>query len=350
MTITAADVERACAEAGVALRSPLEAARLAGVVDGKIDTAVRRVRHIRQFEAKYDIENVDPLAAFDEVQRKMPGAGVGICGKDVQGRGVLFFKVSNLYPGMVMKDPSLKIAFLRFFQIVLESAVTSMDEFEKGIVFILDCHNLGLKNVSIKFEKEIAWMYQDGFPTKLKNVLVYHAGPIMRGFLKIAKTFISRKMMDRVVLANDAGSLLQLVSPESLPFTHECGKLSLEQLRENFIARVAAFRKFEAEFGRPVLEAPLSLPAEAVAPPAAELPANRATAPPVANSATAAPEVAQPAASAANQEGAGDAAASDATEDAAGAAAAADGADEAAAASLAKLQVSEQADDLVANP
>mmetsp|Transcript_13952 Transcript_13952/g.24695 ORF Transcript_13952/g.24695 Transcript_13952/m.24695 type:complete len:104 (+) Transcript_13952:92-403(+) len=72
----------------------------------------------------------------------------------------------------------------------------------------------------------------DGFPYKMKSVVFYKVGHVVRVAINLSKTFLTKKIQDPFVLANKEEDLLEFVSPSSLPCFDEAGEVSNEQVEK----------------------------------------------------------------------------------------------------------------------
>lgn len=165
---------------------------------------------------------------------------------DKQGRILFTLENNKWLPSKLFKDPDLLRATIKLMRDVFTFSGSSVEEFEKGTVFLSYCKGTGWKNFSMKMETEYSWMYQTGFPFKVKAMICADAGVIMRTIVKLCRVFLSKKMQERIHLVNDTQAVSQLADPSSLPPPH--GSMNIEKSTELFKKRMEKYKAFEASF------------------------------------------------------------------------------------------------------
>ncbi|KNC80242.1 hypothetical protein SARC_07395 [Sphaeroforma arctica JP610] len=123
------------------------------------------------------------------------------------------------------------------FMHYLALCVCDLNEARKGIMFVCDCKGIGLKNMSLELEKEMAWLYQDGPPIKLKRVLLVDSPSILKGFMKLLKVFLKKKTADRMVVC-DSKDLDKFAKPTELATPFGTYEKSMQQWREERTRRL----------------------------------------------------------------------------------------------------------------
>jgi len=240
------ELKELCQNEGLALKNDYEAYRLVVVTEGRMKEALKRVRNIRKCESEFNFSQLDPLECFDFFQQQQPGCVPGFSGLDISQRQALPMDVGKFLPSKMLKSREVEARSMRFFSTLMELSCSTLGEFESGVVMLQNAKLLGWKNFSLKLEKRISWMYQEGFPFKVKAVAIVDSGPIMRKIIQLMKAFLSKKMQERIVLVSSK-NLCKYIENTSLP-KHFGGIVSDDEMRKDFVRRLESFRELEGSF------------------------------------------------------------------------------------------------------
>mmetsp|Transcript_15274 Transcript_15274/g.23938 ORF Transcript_15274/g.23938 Transcript_15274/m.23938 type:complete len:124 (+) Transcript_15274:146-517(+) len=120
------------------------------------------------------------------------------------------------------------------------------------MIFVSSAKNMGWKNFSMELEREFAWMYQTGYPIKMKAMILFKSHAIVRAIIKICKVFLTKKIQKRILVVNKSDELLGIVPAASLPDNTAIGKVTQEQIETMFIERMKRFKQQETQFIIPV--------------------------------------------------------------------------------------------------
>jgi len=91
-----------------------------------------------------------------------------------------------------------------------------IDVLRNGMTMIEDLEGYGWKHFDIDFQKKMANVWTDTFPMRLKKILVLNPPAIFEAVMKIAKTFMKAKMLDRMEIVTKK-DLPKHVSKDQLP-------------------------------------------------------------------------------------------------------------------------------------
>jgi len=136
----------------------------------------------------------------------------GTRGKD--GTGVLYVEIQDMEIGKEpWTIPSLMkwIAWFYFVGIFAEG----MDIFRNGMTMIEDLEGYGWKHFDLEFQKKMSSIWTDTFPLRVKKIVVMNPPGIFEAIIKIAKTFMKAKMLDRMEVLTKK-DLPKLVSKDQL--------------------------------------------------------------------------------------------------------------------------------------
>ncbi|GBG33076.1 Tyrosine-protein phosphatase non-receptor type 9 [Hondaea fermentalgiana] len=237
-----------CVKENLTLRNDFEAVRLVIACEGDQRKMLHRIKLIRELEKEYEVDQITIEEAVDISEEKMPGGVMVPLGEDREGRLVIYNSVSKYYPSKMLKDKKLLQAGVVTFIATLQSSAVNLEEVDSGFVFLMNCKGISMKNFSLSFEQKFSWMYQNGYPIRLRKIIFFNANKLTRTFIKMCKVFLTRKMQERIEIINDAEAIQRLIAPENLPAFDGLGTLSGEQALANFLKRQNDFVAFESSF------------------------------------------------------------------------------------------------------
>ncbi|CAK9105221.1 Hypothetical protein SCF082_LOCUS49046, partial [Durusdinium trenchii] len=239
-------LRESCDAAGVRLRNDWEAVRTVMVCQGRIREAFERVKVLRAVEERLALDSIDPLEAYDEVQRVMPDA-VRISGVDAKGRVVCFVSLSKFFPGKISGDQ--EPFMIRYLLTMMEITACSLQEFENGVAWYADASDIGLRNVSFRSLRQYGWTLRRGPAFKTKRVALLKCGALFKPTANALKLFLSAKMQQRIVVSSNDANLRRNVDGSSIPVNASVrGLATRKDLRALFSQRLEAFREHEACF------------------------------------------------------------------------------------------------------
>lgn len=241
-------LKEACAKHDLKLRNDFEAVRLVVACEGNQDKMLKRIKHMREFEVENKFDEISPEEAWDYYHKNLPKAALTFIGHDRQERPVLYINVAGFYPSKIYKDPKLLRCLFRLCVFELQASATNLDEANKGFIMLMNCKGMAMKNFSLKLEHELSWLYQNGYPIRLCQIIFFNANAITRVVIKACKVFLTRKMQERIVIVNGNKEIQELVSTENLPKDDDLGSLSTAQSREISLKRVGELYAFESQF------------------------------------------------------------------------------------------------------
>jgi len=117
------------------------------------------------------------------------------------GTGLVFIEIANIEIG---KEPftiptMMKwISWYYYIGIFMEG----MDYFRNGITMVEDLEGMGWKHFDIDFQRKMSSIWTDTFPMRVKKVLVLNPPVIFEALMKIVKTFMKAKIIDRFAIVS----------------------------------------------------------------------------------------------------------------------------------------------------
>jgi len=94
--------------------------------------------------------------------------------------------------------PEMAKLFLWFFSVGIFSQ--GIDVFRNGYTLIIDAKDFGWKSIDIDYHRQLANMFSNNFPQRMRACLVYNSPPAAAAMIKVFKTFMKAKLMNRVCL------------------------------------------------------------------------------------------------------------------------------------------------------
>jgi hypothetical protein len=169
------------------------------------------------------------LGRDDKEQLKADLHAAKVCclgGKDVNGRGIIWIRLRYHDP-KVSKPQDL----WRLVATVMLEVLKDVDVQRKGLIVINDMTGLKLKNLDPPAAKGMFGHVFPRLPIRVGRICIFNP-PWVVGhvILPIAKTFMSKKLRERIVIINGfkPAELLSYAAPSSLPAELE-GTLAFDE-------------------------------------------------------------------------------------------------------------------------
>jgi len=158
-----------------------------------------RTHNLLQSNWKWRVENnFVILPKFSEIPKEYYKSITFVNGaRTKDGSGILYFEVKEMEinKGPWTMDNLMKwIAW--YFMIGMFSE--GMDYFRNGVQYIQDLQGYSWKQFDLDFQKKGGAAMTDHFPARIKGFLILNPPAIFNAFMKIMKTIIKTKLMDRV--------------------------------------------------------------------------------------------------------------------------------------------------------
>jgi len=110
--------------------------------------------------------------------------------------------------------PSVKKWFTWFYYVGIFH--DGIDFARSGYNMIQDLSGYGWKHFDLDYQKQMSAFWVDTFPIRIKHIMVLNPPTIMGAIIKIAKTFVKAKMMDRVELIHKYKDIFKWVDEDQL--------------------------------------------------------------------------------------------------------------------------------------
>jgi hypothetical protein len=134
-----------------------------------------------------------------ELARTMYSFNVPGC-RDIEGHYVAYIIPARVFLKRYTVKEQLDLFMFHWGRFLLEP----LDGHRKGFVFIEDLANVGLSNFDTKNGAELNKAVQNHFPIRIAGILILNPGTIIKVLLKIAKLFIKKKILQRVMTISHA--------------------------------------------------------------------------------------------------------------------------------------------------
>jgi len=155
-------------------------------------------------------QEIKPLLDIMTMYVQIPGA------RDKNGGGVLYFVMDDRLE--IGKEPwtipTLKKWSAWFYYVGIFN--DGIDFLRNGLTTVQDLTGYGWKHFDIDFQKEMSSFWVDTFPIRMKNILCLNAPLIFGAVLKICKTFMKGKMLNRVEAVDKPKDLRKWITEENL--------------------------------------------------------------------------------------------------------------------------------------
>jgi hypothetical protein len=131
------------------------------------------------------------------------------------GTGLVFIEFTDMEMG---KEPFTVTTMMKWIAWYYYIGIFSegMDYFRNGITMVEDLAQFGWKHFDIDFQKKMGSIWSDTFPMRVKRVLVVNPPVIFEALMKIVKTFMKAKLLDRFSIV-PMKDVQKHVSKEALP-------------------------------------------------------------------------------------------------------------------------------------
>jgi len=147
-----------------------------------------------------------------------------------QGRKVFFFKI--LKPDFFNLKMMLRICLLTPEPSVFETGPLD------GIVYVFDMSNARLSHlaqVNLSELNQVLTLTQEGYPTKVSQILFINPVPFTAQVLGVIKPFLRPDLREGIKVYADVKDISESVPVEMLPSDYEGGKAgSLQKISENY--------------------------------------------------------------------------------------------------------------------
>eukprot|EP01134_Creolimax_fragrantissima_P003511 CFRG3511T1 len=206
----------ACHREGLAVHSTLEMAMYVIVTKLDVSTALNRVKKIRKAAALHNTHDIGAEEALQYMVKLWPSIFLpGGVNKD--GTALLCMVYKDCIPSELDAHGAkgkecLVIGLLHYMQL----SVCDLDQAREGVSFVTDCKDFGWKNFSLEMEEELAFLYQDGAPIRIRSMLMLDGPFLMRVILNLCKVFLKKKLRDRIMLC-ERKNLSAHVDSDQLP-------------------------------------------------------------------------------------------------------------------------------------
>jgi len=135
-----------------------------------------------------------------------------VCGKDNKGNAVVAFKISKFNK----KECNVAV-MMKSLMVLIDSVCSDLDVLRGGIVLLFDMKGLNKDNFMIDLQKVFIKAFQDRYPIRIKQFIVFQAPIIIRGGIKIAKVILSKKLSGRIVSVKSKEELNKMIEDGNLP-------------------------------------------------------------------------------------------------------------------------------------
>ncbi len=211
-----AQIREAAMKENIPYDSDFSLAQFAIVTKGSIPKALKRMKKQNAYK---DVRKYSIKEAAEKMAKMMPNSTM-CCGRDVEGRIVVFFR-ADTFKSSLYQHPEFFDLMYAYLTDILSSMTSNLEDIRRGATFLLDMKNMGWGNFSSEMEKRMAQLYQDNYPIKLKKILFIDPPWIISMIMGIASLFIKQKLRDRIVKSWRVGEgkdhFSAHVTPANLP-------------------------------------------------------------------------------------------------------------------------------------
>mmetsp|Transcript_60128 Transcript_60128/g.137427 ORF Transcript_60128/g.137427 Transcript_60128/m.137427 type:complete len:261 (-) Transcript_60128:108-890(-) len=186
----------ACKAHNVTPKSKYEAACYAIVCKGNAESAVKRIAKVQKFEADEGLETCSNDEALEFLHDTLPGAFIP-AGRSLDGLVTFGMAASDFDLKKLSGDKAYALMF-KATLLMYDGLTPNIEECRKGCVFAMEAKGFGWHNFSMELEKKSAILYQDGYPIKIKAMILIDPPMIISAIIQVCKVFLKKKIRDRM--------------------------------------------------------------------------------------------------------------------------------------------------------
>jgi len=156
------------------------------------------------------LKDLEPVLEKLNMTYAIPGA------RDKLGSGITYTLMATDME--IGKEPYTIPTFKKWFAWFYFVGIfhDGIDSLRGGITFIEDLSGFGWKHFDIDFQKQMSSIWTDVFPVRLRRVLVLNPPVIFSAIMKICKTFMKGKLLDRFEVVDKVKDLRQWIAEDQL--------------------------------------------------------------------------------------------------------------------------------------
>mmetsp|Transcript_46980 Transcript_46980/g.110646 ORF Transcript_46980/g.110646 Transcript_46980/m.110646 type:complete len:269 (-) Transcript_46980:135-941(-) len=181
---------------------------------GDVKKALKRIANWQKIEEEYKLSQVSSEAASNWARATFPN--IMFCvGKNKEHQHCMGMRPSWFDPKKLKTEEDWRL-YLKNIALNLQSMSPTLSHVRRGMCSIVDQKGAGWANFDRAVEKRKSLLYQDAFPIKVKQAFVVNPPFLVSMLFKIAKLFVSAKILRRVVFVS-AEELMQRFGMALLP-------------------------------------------------------------------------------------------------------------------------------------
>lgn len=177
--------------------------------------AFSRLKAVHELCSKHKLDEIDWRTAFDFVIEQSPDT-FGAAGVDRDGRQVMFVDYKNFKPSALATDDGWRM-LLKVCMEWMAICACTLDEVRRGCVMLASASGMGWANFSLELERKMSWLYQDGYPIKIKAMYFADGPLLLRSLIYLCKAFLKQKLRDRIVMIESGDPLFEFIKSENVP-------------------------------------------------------------------------------------------------------------------------------------
>lgn len=223
----------------IAPLTELEILQFVIISHGGVDESLRRIRKWNSLARKYDLPNISLNDAIDFYHKFDVGSWVGAGGKDWAGRRIFVVDFGKPDASELLE---VFPVLVRFASLLWDACMADVESIENGVCFVGNMKTLTWKKFNMEFVKSFCNLWQDGYPIRVRRIVLVDLPLFFRGLASVVSLFIPKKISDRFKWVKGA-NLDKFVPLEQLPLAFGgTMEFDLEKWIRDRLAVRAAFK------------------------------------------------------------------------------------------------------------
>jgi len=208
-------IEAAAKAEGLTVDNRYMLASFAIVAKGDVSKAIKRIKNWNTICDTHRVKDVTEEQATAWIKGTMPELFYAT-GRDDEGRTGNGIRQGKIQPKKVESAEDVRM-FVRVLGDNLRANACTLEEVRRGSFFMGDMSEMKWENFSFKLQKKIAGVIQDGYPIKLKRIILVNPPSFFFALLKLLALVMKKKIIDRIKPIQMSEVPTLLTDPNSIP-------------------------------------------------------------------------------------------------------------------------------------
>jgi len=153
----------------------------------------------------------------EESQKELDTEKLIYPGVDIYGMPYVVFVARKHINAESTKDSIFRMIVWNTDRVIKKIEETYPNHPKKGMTLIVDCHNIGPKNIHAEFMKEFLDFFRRHYPSFFENIIVFNAGFIAKGIFKLVKPLLHVRIQNTMKMINGVDGLTKYIHLDQIP-------------------------------------------------------------------------------------------------------------------------------------